>query len=117
MKTVPKVLILASISMLVFFTTHLVFFDTEVKKLITLNGVDHILHHIVLLKFLVGAIFTALTLALVLDYDSKKDTYATRCNNCGSTSLNYDRDLCLRCGQRVFPPGETECFDCKISKI
>lgn len=74
MKTVPKVLILASISMLVFFTTHLVFFDTEVKKLITLNGVDHILHHIVLLKFLVGAIFTALCGVLVFEFlPSKKE--------------------------------------------
>jgi len=117
MKVIPKLLILASIGMLVFFTTHLVFFDTEVKKLITLNGVDHILHHIVLLKFLVGAIFTALCGVIILDYFQKDKKYATHCNNCGSTNLNYDRDICLRCGQRVFLADDKECIDCKISKI
>jgi len=101
MKVIPKLLILASIGMLVFFTTHLVFFDTEVKKLITLNGVDHILHHIVLLKFLVGAIFTALCGVIILEYTSKDKKCVNRCRGCGSSFLNYDQDLCMQCGSKI----------------
>jgi len=101
MKTVPKLLILASIGMLVFFTTHLVFFDTEVKKLITLNGVDHILHHIVLLKFLVGAIFTALCGVIILDHFQK----------------DKSKGICKDCCKYAMFNDSTECIDCKISKI
>jgi ribosomal protein L37E len=117
MKTVSKLLLIASIGILVFFTTHLIFFDKEVKNLITLNGVDHILHHIVLLKFLVGAIFTALCGVLVFEFLPSKVVIPTRCNNCGSTNLNYDGDICITCGSKTWLPDDKECIDCKISKI
>jgi len=117
MKTVSKLLLIASIGLLVFFTTHLIFFDKEVKELITLNGVDHILHHIVLLKFLVGAIFTALCGVLVFEFLPSKVVIPTRCNNCGSTNLNQDRDICITCGSKAIAFDGDECVNCKISKI
>lgn len=117
MKTVSKLLLIASIGLLVFFTTHLIFFDKEVKNLITLNGVDHILHHIVLLKFLVGAIFVALCAVLIFEFLPSKVVIPTRCNNCGSTNLNYDGDICITCGSKTWLSDDKECIDCKISKM
>lgn len=117
MKTVSKLLLITSIGLLVFSTTHLIFFNKEVKNLITLNGVDHILHHIVLLKFLVGAIFTALCGVLILEYLPSKDNRPTRCNNCGSTNLNHNRDICITCGNKAIAFDGDECINCKISKI
>lgn len=117
MRTTSKLLLIASIGLLVFFTTHLILLDKEVKELITLNGVDHITHHIVLLKFFVGIIFASLVTVLILEYLPSKDNRPTRCNNCGSTNLNYDRDICITCGNKAIAFDGDECVNCKINKI
>jgi hypothetical protein len=107
MKTVSKLLLIASIGLLVFFTTHLIFFDKEVKNLITLNGVDHILHHIVLLKFLVGAIFTALCGVLIFEFlpskvirltkhdESPSNKEEVECSLCKMSGIKYPCGTCL----------------------
>lgn len=117
MKTVSKILLEGSLGLLVFFTTHLILLDKEVKELITLNGVDHITHHIVLLKFFVGIIFASLVTVLILEYLPSKDNRPTRCNNCGSTNLNYDRDICTTCNNKAIAFDGDECVNCKINKI
>ena len=117
MKTVSKLLLIASIGILVFFTTHLIFFDKEVKELITLNGVDHILHHIVLLKFLVGAIFVALCSVLIFEFLPDKVVKSTRCNNCGSANLNHNKNACITCGSKEWLLDGKECVTCMVDKI